>query len=53
MAVMGPHSWQQSIQQSANIICDGSALLKLGKNIFTTINMTIIAHRVDDNMRQG
>jgi hypothetical protein len=51
-AIMGPHSWQQSIQQSTNIICNGSALLKLEKNIFITINMTIIAHCVDNNVQQ-
>jgi hypothetical protein len=49
---MGPHSRQQSIQQSTNIICDGSASLKLEKNIFIATNMTVIAHRVDDNVRQ-
>ncbi len=48
-AAMGPHSRQQSIQQSTNMICDRSTLLKLGKKIFITINMTIIARRVDDN----
>ncbi len=49
---MGPHSWQQSIQQSTNIICTGSELLKLEKKIFVTINMTIIAHRIDNNMQR-
>ncbi len=49
---MGPHSRQQSIQQSTNIICDGSASLKRENNLFNTINMTIIAHRVDDDVRR-
>jgi hypothetical protein len=30
-AVMGPHSWQQSIQQSTNMLCDRSTSLKLEK----------------------
>jgi hypothetical protein len=47
MAAKGPHSWQQSIQQSTNMLCDRSALLKLEKK--NTINMTSIARRVDDN----
>jgi hypothetical protein len=33
-AAMGPHPRQQSMQQSTNIICDGSTLLKLEKNIY-------------------
>ncbi len=45
---MRPHSRQQSIQQSTNMLCDRSTLLKLEKNNIT-INMTIIAHRVDDD----
>jgi hypothetical protein len=32
-AAMGPHTRQQSTQQSTNIICDGSTLLKLEKFI--------------------
>ncbi len=48
-AAMGPHSRQQSIQQSTNMICDRSTLLKLEKNTFITINMTIIAHRIDND----
>jgi len=28
-AAMGPHPRQQSMQQSTNIICDGSSLYKL------------------------
>ncbi len=49
MAAMGPHSRQQSMQQSTNMICDRSTLLKLEKNIFITINMTIIARPVNDD----
>jgi hypothetical protein len=48
-AAMGPHSRQQSIHQSTNMICDRSTSLKQEKNILITINMTIIAHRVDDD----
>ncbi len=48
-AAMGPHSRQQSIQQSTNRICNRSMSLKLEKHIFITINMTIIARRVDDD----
>jgi hypothetical protein len=48
-AAMGPHSRQQSIQQSTNMICDRSTLLKLEKHIFLTNNMTIIARRVNDD----
>ncbi len=44
---MGPHSWQQSMQQSANMLCDRSTLIKLEEK--KTINMTIIARCVDDN----
>jgi hypothetical protein len=40
-AAMGPHSQRQSIQQSANILCNSSLLLKLENiliiNIYTTI----------------
>jgi hypothetical protein len=49
MAAMRPHSRQQSIQQSTNMICDRSTSLKLEKNIFITINMTIIARCVVNN----
>jgi hypothetical protein len=31
MATMGPHSWLLSIQQSANILCNQTTLLKLEK----------------------
>jgi hypothetical protein len=48
-AAMGPHFRQQSIQQSTNMICNRSTLLKQEKHIFITINMTIIARRVDDD----
>jgi hypothetical protein len=48
-AAMGPHSRQQSIQQSTNMICDRSTSLKLENNIFITINMTIIARCLDNN----
>jgi hypothetical protein len=51
-AAMEPHPRQQSTQQSTNIICDGSTLFKLGKKLFITINMTIIARRVDDDVQQ-
>jgi hypothetical protein len=47
-AAMGPHSRQQSIQQSTNIICDRSTSLKLENNVFITSNITINACRVDD-----
>jgi hypothetical protein len=48
-AAMGSHSRQQSIQQSTNMICDRSMLLKLEKNICITINMTIIARSIDND----
>jgi hypothetical protein len=51
-AAMGPDSWQQSTQQSTIIICDGSTSLKLEKKIFITINMTIIARRVDGDVQR-
>ncbi len=51
-AAMGPHPQQQSMQQSTNIICNGSTLLKLEKKIFITSNMTIIAHRFDNNVQR-
>ncbi len=51
-AAMGPHSRQQSTQQSTNIICDGSTSLKLEKKIFITINMTIIARHVDGEVQR-
>ncbi len=41
MAAMGLHTRQQSTQQSTNIICDGSTLLKLEKKLFITSNITI------------
>ncbi len=47
-AAMGPHSRQQSIQQSTNMICDRSTSLKLEKKTFITIIKTIIGRRVDD-----
>ncbi len=40
------------MQQSTNIICDGSESLKLEKTLTITINMTTIARRFDDNVRQ-
>ena len=49
MAAMRPHSRQQSIQQSTNMICNRSTSLKLEKNLFITINMTIIACCVDND----
>ena len=52
-AAMGPHTRQQSTQQSTNIICDGSTSLKLEEKKFITgSNMTINACRVDDDVRQ-
>jgi hypothetical protein len=40
-ATMGPHYQHQSIQQSANILCNSSTLLKLENiliiNVYTTI----------------
>ncbi len=48
-ATMGPHSRQQSLQQSTNMICNRSTLLRLEKNIFVTINKTIITCRVNDD----
>ncbi len=52
-AAMGPHSRQQTTQQSTNIICNGSTSLKLEKKIFITpIHMTIIARRVDGDVRR-
>ncbi len=51
-AAMGPHPWQQSMQQSTNIIWDGSTSLKLEKKIFITSNMAINARRIDDDERQ-
>ena len=48
-AAMGPHSRQQSIQQSTNIICDRSTSLKLENNVFITSNITINACRADDD----
>jgi hypothetical protein len=52
MAAMGPHPRQQSTQQSTNIICDGSTLLKLEKKIFITSNMAINACRIDNNKQR-
>jgi hypothetical protein len=49
---MGQHPRQQSTQQSTNIICDGSTSLKLEKNIFISINITIYANRVDVDEQQ-
>jgi hypothetical protein len=48
-AAMGPHTPQQSTQQSTNIICDGSTSLKLEKKVFITSNMAINTRRIDDN----
>jgi hypothetical protein len=48
-AAMGPHSRQQSIQQSTNMICNRSTSLRLEKNIFITIKKTNIAHCIDDD----
>ncbi len=51
-AAMGPHSRQWSIQQSTNIIFYGSASLNLEKTLIITINMTISARRVDDDVQR-
>ncbi len=40
------------MEQSTNIICDGSESLKLEKTLIITINMTTIAHRVDNDVRR-
>jgi hypothetical protein len=52
MAAMGPHTPEQSIQQSTNIICDGSTWLKLEKKIFITSNMASNTHRIDNDERR-
>jgi hypothetical protein len=41
MATMGPHSRLLSIQQSAKILCDRTALLKLEKAIITNDNWLV------------
>ncbi len=51
-ATMGPHSRQWSIQQSTNIIFYGSASLNLEKTLIITINMTISARRVDNDVQR-
>ena len=48
-APMGPHSWQQSIQQSTNIICNRSTPLKLENNVFITSNITIKARHLNND----
>ncbi len=50
-AAMGPHAQQQSTQQSTYILCDGAASLKQENILIITINMTIIARRVDNDVR--
>jgi hypothetical protein len=49
---MGPHSRQWSIQQSTNIIFYGLASLNLEKTLTITINMTISARRVDNDVQR-
>ncbi len=49
---MEPHARQQSTQQSTYIICDGATLLKLEKILIITINLTIIARHVDDDVQR-
>ena len=49
---MGPHAQQQSTQQSTYIICDGAALLKLEKVLILTMNLTIIARRINDDVQR-
>ena len=52
-AAMGPHPREKSTQQSTNIICDGSTLLKLEKKLIIASNITNNARRVDvDERRQ-
>jgi len=46
---MGPHSRQQIIQQSTNMLCGRSTSLKLEKNVFITSDLTINARRIDDD----
>jgi hypothetical protein len=46
---MVPHSRQQSIQQSTNIICDRYTLVKLEINVFITSNIAINTLRVNDD----
>ena len=49
---MGPHSRQQIIRQSTNMLCGRSTSLKLEKNVFITSDNTINARRVNnDNAR--
>jgi hypothetical protein len=48
---MGSRSWQQSIQQSTNILFERTTSLKLEKNIFITIFMTIFWHNALTNCR--
>ena len=45
-AVTGPHSWLLSIQQSTNIICDRTTLLKLEKFIIIMLFSYSQARRV-------
>jgi hypothetical protein len=40
-AAMGPRSRRQSIQQSANILCNSSMLLKLENILIINVYMTI------------
>jgi len=42
MAAMGPHPRQQSMQQSTNIICDGSTLLKLEKKYLLLVILLLM-----------
>jgi hypothetical protein len=53
-AAMGPHPQQQSTQQSTNIICDGSTLLKLEEIylllvIFPLMHVALTSMSNDDN----
>jgi hypothetical protein len=41
-AAMGPHPRQQSMQQSTNIMCDGSTLLKLEKKYLLLVILLIM-----------
>ena len=51
-AAMGPRAQQQSTQQSTYIICDRAASVNLEKILIITINITIIARRVVDDVRR-
>ena len=45
-AAMGPHPWQQSTQQSTNIICDGSTLFKLEEKFLLRVILPLMHVRL-------